>query len=93
VKLSLPKTTTEDGITIDFNPLPKNADSSIRSNREPLSNVTDSSDSHQAKLPLPKTTTEDGIKIDFNPLHENAYSSIRSNREPLSNVTDSSDLH
>jgi hypothetical protein len=67
-KLSLPKTTTEDGISIDFNPLRQNADSSIRSNREPLSNVTDSSDPHSWKLSLPKTTTEDEIKIDFNPL-------------------------
>jgi hypothetical protein len=49
-------------------PLFMNVDSSIRSNREPLSNVTDSSDSHQQKLSLPKTTTDDGIKIDFNVL-------------------------
>jgi hypothetical protein len=72
-KLSLPETTTEDGIKIDFNPFPENADSSIRSNREPFSNVTDSSDVQQEKLPsktsdptklnLPKTTTEDGISI------------------------------
>jgi hypothetical protein len=59
----MPKTTTEDGIKIDFNPLPENADSSIRSNREPLSNVTDSSDLHPEKLDLPKTT-EDGTKIE-----------------------------
>jgi hypothetical protein len=59
---------TFGGIKIDFNPLARNAHSSIRSNREPLSNVTDSSDLHHMKLDFPKTTTEDGIKIDFNPL-------------------------
>jgi hypothetical protein len=36
----LPKTTTEDGITIDFNPLEENADSAITSAVEPLSNAT-----------------------------------------------------
>jgi hypothetical protein len=92
-KLLGPKTTTEDGIKIDFNPLPENANSSIRSNLEPLSNVTDSSDLQSEKLLGPKTTTEDGIKIDFNPLPENADSSIRSSRVPLPNVTDSSELH
>jgi hypothetical protein len=89
----LPKTTTEDGISIDFNPLPENAHSSIRSNRGRFSNVSDSSDLHPEKLFLPKTTTEEGISIDFNPLPENADSSIRPNREQFSNATDSSDLH
>jgi hypothetical protein len=65
------------------NALPANADSSIRSNREQLSNVTDSSDLHRPKLSLAQTTTEDGIKIDLNPLLQNAYSWIRSNRQPL----------
>jgi hypothetical protein len=71
----------------------ENADSSINSNREPFSNVTDSSKLHHSKHSLPKTTTDEGISIDFNPVQENADSSIRSNREPLSNVTDSSDQH
>jgi hypothetical protein len=75
----LPKTTTEDGIKIDFNPLLENADSSILSNREPFSNVTDPSDSHSQKLLSHKTATEDGIKTDFNPLLQNADASIRSN--------------
>jgi hypothetical protein len=70
-----------------------NADSSIRPNREPLSNLTDSTGLQTWKLPVPKKKTEDGIKIDCNPLSQNAYSSIRSNREPLSNLTDSSDQH
>jgi hypothetical protein len=67
-KLSLSKTTTDDGIKIDLNPLPENALSSIRSNREPLSNITDSSDLHHMKLDFPKETTEDGITTDLNPL-------------------------
>jgi hypothetical protein len=92
-KLLLPKTTTEDGIEIDFKPFQENEDFSIRSNREPLSNRTDSSDHQLEKLCLPKTTTEDGISIEVNPLLQKADSSIRSNREPLSNRTDSSDLH
>jgi hypothetical protein len=78
---------TLGGITIDVNALPENAASSIRSNREPLSNITDSSDLHSRKHPLPKTTTEDGITIDFNPLPENADSSTRSDRETLSKAT------
>jgi hypothetical protein len=40
----------------------------MRSNPEPLSNVTDSSDLQLEKLDLPKATTDDGIKIDCNPL-------------------------
>jgi hypothetical protein len=63
-KLSLRKTTTEAGISIDLNPLSSNAASSIRSNREPLSNVTHSSDLHPEKLSLPKTTTEYRTKMD-----------------------------
>jgi hypothetical protein len=78
---------------MDLNPLLEKADSSINSNREPLSNTTDSSDLHELRLSLPKTTTEEGISIDFNPLPRNADSEIRSNREPLSNITDSSDSH
>jgi hypothetical protein len=89
----LPTTITHDGIKIDFKPLPLNEDSSIRSNRLPFSNLTDSSDLHPWKLDLPTTTTDDGIKIDFKPLPLNEDSPIRSNPLPFSNVTDSSDLH
>jgi hypothetical protein len=45
-KLLSPKTTTEDGKVLDFNPLPQNAHASIRSNREQLSNITDVSELH-----------------------------------------------
>jgi hypothetical protein len=83
----MPKTTTEDGISIDFNLLLENADSSIRSNREPLSNVTDSSDLHQKKLSLPKTTTEDGKTMDCSPDPRNPESQIPSKFESLSNAT------
>jgi hypothetical protein len=76
-----------------FTRVSRNADLPIRSNREPFSNVTDSSDLHRQKLPFPKPTTDEGISIDLKPLSLNANSSIRSNREPFSNVTDSSDLH
>jgi hypothetical protein len=41
---NFPTKLTLGGITIDFNPLPEKADSSIRSSREPLSKITDSSD-------------------------------------------------
>jgi hypothetical protein len=81
-----------DGITIDFNPQCENADFSIRSNREQLSNSTDASDRQQEKLDSLKTITDDEITIDFNPQCENADFSIRSNRDPLSISTDSSDL-
>jgi hypothetical protein len=36
------KTSTDDGIIIDFNPLERNADSSMRCNLESASNITDS---------------------------------------------------
>jgi hypothetical protein len=86
-KLHPPETISPDGMSIDLNPLSRNADSSIRSNREPLSNVIDSSDLHLEKLHLPKTTTEDGITIDFNPLSKNASSAITSVVEPFSKAT------
>jgi hypothetical protein len=57
-----------DGISIDFNLVEEIADSPIRSNRDPLAKVTDSSDLHREKLDLPKTISDDGILIDFNPL-------------------------
>jgi hypothetical protein len=41
-KLSFPKTTTDDGIVIEFKSLPENPDSAIPSNLETLSNaITD----------------------------------------------------
>jgi hypothetical protein len=83
----LSKTTTDDGISIDLNPLLENAHSSIRSNREPLSNVTDSSDLRQQKRDLPNITTEDGTKMDRSPDSRNPESQIRSKIEPFSNAT------
>jgi hypothetical protein len=47
------------GISIDFKTLGENADSLIRFKREPVSNVTDSSDLHAQKLSFPEKTTDD----------------------------------
>jgi hypothetical protein len=69
---------TPPGISIDFNPIPRNAD---------FSNVTDSSDLHIQKLHLPKTTTEDGMKMDCGSDTENPESQILSKIESLSNAT------
>jgi hypothetical protein len=80
-------------VSIDLNPVFANANSSTRFNRDPLSNVTDSSDRHPWKVFVAKTTAEDGIKIDLNPFHPNSDSSICPNRGSLSNVTDASDMH
>jgi hypothetical protein len=88
VKITMSKTATHYGITIDVNPPQRNAHRSISSILEPLSKRTDSSDSHFAKLCLSRTTTDDGMTIDFNPLSLNANSSIRSSRESLSKPTD-----
>jgi hypothetical protein len=68
-----------------------NADFSIRSNRDKLSNSTDSRNLHIPKLDSFKTITDDGITTDFNLHDANADFSIRSNRESLSNSTYSSD--
>jgi hypothetical protein len=64
----------------------------IGCNRQPLSNVTDSSDLRKQKLNLPKIIAEGGITIDLNPNSQSAPSSIPSSREPLANVNDSRDL-
>jgi hypothetical protein len=40
---------TDDGIVIDCNPLPQNADSSMRSSFEPVSNEISESDLHLEK--------------------------------------------
>jgi hypothetical protein len=58
----------QPGITIGFDRFPENADFSIRSDREPFANATETSDLHLAKLSLSRTATDDGISIDFNPL-------------------------
>jgi hypothetical protein len=63
----LQRISTDKGIVIDFNPDPGNADSSIRCNLEPFSNMIDSSKSHQIKHDLQTISTEDGIMIDFSP--------------------------
>jgi hypothetical protein len=59
----------------------------IRSNRQPFSNITHSSELHPAKLCAPKTTTEDGITIDFNPNPPKADLPITSVLEPFSKTT------
>jgi hypothetical protein len=63
---------TDGGRTIDFNPVPSNADLSIRSSRDTPSNMTISRNLHAKKLFLPKTATDDGITIDSNAVLENA---------------------
>jgi hypothetical protein len=81
---------TDDEIEIDFNPLQANADSSIRSNCDSVSNGTNSNCSRQEKPNLLKILTDDEIGIDFDPIEANADSSIRYNCDSVSNVTDSS---
>jgi hypothetical protein len=87
-KAELSTNRTDAGITIDFSPLSRNAVSSIRSNREPLSKVTDRRDAQRKKLDFPKSVTDDGISIDVKPVLANANSSICSNLEPIWNVTE-----
>jgi hypothetical protein len=60
-KHDLPRISTDDGITIDVNPEPENADASIRFNLEPFSNRIDSSDLHPRKHDLQKISIDDGI--------------------------------
>jgi hypothetical protein len=70
---------TDDGITIDFNPEYRNAHSSIRITFDSFSNIIDSSDLHDRKDDLQRISTDRGIRIDFNPTLQNADSSIRIN--------------
>jgi hypothetical protein len=53
---------------IDFNPDIQNADSSIRCNLDPFSNIIDSSDFELAKQDVQTISTDDGMAIDFNPI-------------------------
>jgi hypothetical protein len=82
----LPKTTTDEGITIDFNPLRQKADSLIRFSLNPHSNTTNSSTLQSEKLEFPKPTTVDGITTDRNELVENADFVIFVKFEPCSNA-------
>jgi hypothetical protein len=101
-KHDLPKTTTEDGITIERqepkyrqiaeSPMCSRNDSRIR--KFPLSLETEIDIPQLVKKAEPQTKAAlGGISIEHNLDKENADSSIRSNRDPVSNVTDSSDLH
>jgi hypothetical protein len=76
---------------IAFNPLPQNADASIRTNRETDSNVTERSDGQEEKQPCPIASTDDGIMMAFNSLPQNAEASTCTNRETDSKVTERSD--
>jgi hypothetical protein len=58
---------TDDGMEIDFNQDQLNADSSIRCNLEPFSNITDSSEWQYAKHDPQRISTDDGMITDFNP--------------------------
>jgi hypothetical protein len=62
------KTIDHDGIKINLSPVLANAASSIRSNHEFGSNVTDRRNEQEEKHEGPKTRTDDGITIDFKPL-------------------------
>jgi hypothetical protein len=62
-----------------------NADASIRSNLDPFSKNTESSESHPEKADLPKLTTDDGIKIDFSLEFPTGDSSVRSDGDPNAN--------
>jgi hypothetical protein len=76
------------GIIIFCKPLNKNADSSIRCNFDPVSNVNDLSEWQDEKHDLHMISTFAGIIIFCKPLDENANSSIRRNFDPVSNVSD-----
>jgi hypothetical protein len=65
-KHDLHRIVTDDGITIDSNPVIENADSPIRSNREMPSKRTDFRAIRPEKHEFDKTTTDDGITTDFN---------------------------
>jgi hypothetical protein len=63
-----PRTTTDDRIKIAVNPLSANVPSSISSNREPVSNLTDSTGLQRRKQAFPKKQPDDGITIAGSPL-------------------------
>jgi hypothetical protein len=77
------------GMQIDFNEQSQKHESSIRTNRDSLSNVIDSS-FDRAKQNVERISTLRGMKIDFNEQFLKHESSIRVNRDSLSNVIDSS---
>jgi hypothetical protein len=66
-KHNLQRISTDDGITIDFNPEWSNDDSSSRFNREHDSIKNDSIDMQYPKQERQITFTDDGIVILFNP--------------------------
>jgi hypothetical protein len=81
-----PKTTTDEGIKIDLNSFRTNANASIPSNREFLSNVTDSSDLQELKHEDLTTITDDGTTIERNLLTERGDVSICPSFDPCSNT-------
>jgi hypothetical protein len=83
----------DDGIIRQFYPLPLNALSSIRANRDIDSNVIETCDLHSQKQGGLRTSADDGMAVQFNPLLQNALTSIRTNRDTSSNGTDLSELH
>jgi hypothetical protein len=72
-----PKISTFLGIKIDWSDEDKNANDSIRVNRELFSNVIDESDLQDEKHSDPRISTLLGIKTDWNDEGENASDSIR----------------
>jgi hypothetical protein len=68
--------------------VPINADSSIRCNCDPVSNVSDLSKSQNVKHNLHNISTLLGIIILGKPLDANTDSSIRCNFDHVSNVSD-----
>jgi hypothetical protein len=63
----LHKISTDDGITIDFNPLSENAESSMHCNLTSASNATDSTEFASGTDDWHTTLSVDRITMDFNP--------------------------
>jgi hypothetical protein len=89
----LPSDSTDDGITISVSPLTQNANSSIRTNFDSDSNVTDESDLQHQKQYSPSDSTDDGITRSVSPLSWNADASIRNNLDEFSKIIERNLAH
>jgi hypothetical protein len=84
---------TDEGITISFNPVLPNTYCSIRDDRDPDSKITADSELHFEKHSSSKNSTDEGITISSNPISLNVCLAIREKFGSDSNVTDRSDTH
>jgi hypothetical protein len=73
---------------ISINPVPQNAQSSIRDNREPDSKITEESDLHSEKQESPNDLTDEGRMRAFKRVEQNDLWPIRDNLERCSNAID-----